>query len=239
MAYVTSVKHYTNACDKPDCLTLNSPARVFFRAGATTTDGQPFIDGTITNIAQRSDGGYDVSFRYVTATIRPGFIVTFPTAISSGNVCDPDCMSECSWLWKVQKVADGVNQAALINRSYLLINSATHLANATYYIPRMPFALGLNLTSVKLTCHKYDHGTSATFTLRYRTTADAATPDASLPICGVYSGNLDSQKPITISVPVIPYDAELVLTITGTTQSVYVNSTLGLTLELLGFMVAT
>ena len=237
MAYVTSVKHYTTACDLPKCMTVNSPARVFFRAGVMTTNGVPYIDGTIVSVVQRSDGGFDVGFQYVTATIPPGFVIVFPTAISSGNVCDPECMSECSLFWKIQKMIDGVNQAAIVNRSYLLVNSATHLANGTFYIPRMPFATGFNLTAAQLTCHFYDHGTSAAFTLRYRTTANAAVPDASLPICGFYSGNLDAQKPITISVPVIPYDAELVLVISGTTQSVYMNSTLGLTLELLGVIV--
>lgn len=237
MAYVTVVKSYTNACAKPATLTLNSNARVFFRSGVTTLNGQPYIDGTIVAVVQRSDGGYDVSFRYVTATIPPGFTVTFGTSISSGNVCDPDSLAECTWLWKTNQLIAGIDLNTLVDRLCSLVNNATHLSNATYYLPRIPFADGFHLTALKLSCHFYDSGTSATFTLRYRTPGNASTPDSSLPICATYAGNLSGQKAMTISVPIIPYDSELVLIISGTTQSVYANSTLGLTLDAIGYII--
>jgi len=237
MAFRTVVKHYTNECDLDDCLTVSSAARVFLKGGRTTTDGNPFIDGTVSALNQRSDGGYDLSFTYSEVTAPVGYIMVFPTASAAGNACDPDCMSECSWMWKVQKLIDGIDQNALIKESYQIVPQNTHLSNSTTYIPREIFATGFNLTAVKLTCHKYDSGTTAVFTLRYRTTANALVADSSLPVCASYTGNLSAQKGLTITVPVIPYDAELVLVISGTATTVYADSTLGLTLQTAGFIV--
>jgi hypothetical protein len=237
MANRTVVKHYTKACDLQACLTIGSQARAFFRGTQTTNTGSTFIDGTVSALSQRSDGGYDLSFTYPETTIPPGFVVLFPTSANPGNTVDPICLSEGSWMWAVNKMISTINQSSLISYRYGLINSATHLSNSTYYVPRVVFATGFHLTSVKLSCHKYDIGTSATFTMRYRTTANAAVPDSSLPVCATFTGTLSAQRAMTVTVPVIPYDAELVLVISGTTTSIYANSTLGLTLDTVGFIV--
>lgn len=237
MAYRTVVKHYVAACDLPSCLCLNSPARVFLKADRTTIDGKPFLDGTVSALSQRSDGGYDLSFTYSEVTAPPGFVALFPTASAGGNVCDPDCMDECSWMWKLQKMIDGIDQAALIKESYQIVPQDTHLSNSITYIPREIFATGFHLTQIALTCHTYDHGTSASFVLRYRVQSDTTTPDGSLPICAGYNGNLGTQKAMTIVQAVIPFNAELVLMISGTNTAVYDDSTLGLTLQTVGFIV--
>lgn len=237
MANRTVIKHFVAACDLQSCLTVSSPARVFFRGSQTTNTGASFIDGAVTALNQRSDGGYDLSFTYSEVTIPPGFIIVFPTASSPGNSLDPVCLSEGSWMWMLNKMIATIDQNSLISHRYNLVNSATHLANGTYYIPRVPFTTGFHLTSLRLSCHTYDSGTSATFTLRYRTPANALVADSSLPVCASFSGTLALQRAMSISVPVIPYDSELVVVISGTTTTVYDNSTLGLTLDTIGFIV--
>ncbi len=225
MASRTVVKHFIEACDLPSCLTNGSTATVFFKDGRLTTDVKPFIDGTITAITQTSSGGYDVSFTYNDATMP--FVIMFPTGSAAGNSCDPDCLTECSWVWKMRKsIPQSLIPLNLLVRAYQLYSFDAWVANGTFDLPRIPFDEGFRMTEVKLTCFTYDPSTTATIELK----VDGVT-------IASFSGSLLHCRGMNIAIRDIAHDKMPMVVITNVTSAVYDDAALGLVIEIVGTLI--
>lgn len=218
----TIIFHYSSVCEIPACMCVDAEVALMLRGTALTEDGKAYIAGTITAIDETATNAYDITIEYDDATL--GELV--PVFGVDGNVCDPICITECSWLWAVIRVSETVNNPPLINRHYTLYNSAQWVEDGTFDVPRIPFATGYRLSAVHLTCTTYDENTEIVAELRVGSTLIAS-----------YTGNLAAQVEMTIAVTDLDYDELPVLTISGTTNAIYEEAAKGLVLELLGIII--
>lgn len=101
MATATATKNYVSYCDALKGIVSGIDARVFFKDGVVNGDDQGWCDGTITSATLTASGGYTVVFQYDTDDVPASFVITFDSAISEGNSCDPESLAECSLMKKI------------------------------------------------------------------------------------------------------------------------------------------
>lgn len=220
---------YDEVCNMPECMCANCPIFIFLRNGALTSDGKPYIIGTITLINQLSTGGIEITFTYDDATLpvvgEDPIEITFGV---DGTACDPDCGSDCSWLVKMLAVLDTAAISGLQNRHYILFPEGEPVEDGTFQLPRIPFSPGgLRLTTVRITCFDYNANTQGTFNLKVGATIIAS-----------FTGTLAEQRVLALvpGLETIAYDAKPVLECIDVEQVVYEAFALGLVVELIGVL---
>lgn len=210
------------------------PIFLFLRDDLLTSEGKPYIIGTITLIEQLSTGAVEVTFTYDDSTLptegegedEAPIEITFG---EDGTVCDPDCGVECSWMAKVLSLINSATVSGLQNRHYILYAENQNVENGVFSIPRIPFPTGLQLTSVKLSCFTYNENTQGNFQIKVDGVGIAA-----------FSGTLAEQRAMTVApgLEIIDYDKMPILECTDVEQVVYGEFALGLVLELIGVIPA-
>lgn len=225
----TAEKHYLALCDMPQCMCVGCTVFIFFKDPDLSTDGLPYIMGTVTAIEELTSGGVDVTIQYDDATLPvtdPEFEVIFPGVAEEGTVCDPDCGGVCDWVTKVKRMIESALPGGLINRHYQLYTSEEDVANGVFLLPRIPFVPGYRLTDVRITCFTYDLNTSATFELKVGASVKAN-----------FTGTLAQQRQLAILDSDLDNDELPELHITGLTNNVYGLAAAGLVIELIGIIV--
>lgn len=218
---------FASLCDKPACMCEGSTVWMFLRGTTLMTDGKPAVEGQVASIVQNEDGSVAVEITYNDSTLPEGFTVIAPTTDDDGTVCPPDCISECSWLWKAKKLVSSGSETSILNRTYQLAESDEHIADGTWDLPRIPFDRGLRLSDVKLTCSRYDEHTSATITVKLNEAIVAS-----------YSGILGAAQSLHIFIQDLDLDDQLQVIISNTAADVYEDGALGPVIELVGVLPA-
>jgi hypothetical protein len=226
MALQIITKHYANPCDKPDCICEDAEVALFFRGETLTTDGKAFFVGTISTVTALTTGGVDVVIAYDDATLPAEFTVILDDGLDLGTVCDPDCYSEGSWVWKTSKMIGAGQNPAIISRPHVIYLNTQHVANNVFDLPRIPFSQGMRLTSVKITCNRYDANTTLVAKLKLGSTVIAQ-----------FTGSLAQMRAMTISVTDLVADVKPTLHIESVASTIYDDSSLGLVLELIGILI--
>lgn len=231
MAIKTAVKHYEAQCDMPSCICVDGPVVMFLKDDRLTTDGKPYLPGTVTVINILTTGGVDVTVQYDDTTLPlvdgDPILIVFPVS-EDATACDPDCSDECDWFTKVRRMLDAEGTGGLLNRWYIAYLSNQDVANGSFDIPRIPFEPGFRLTDLRLTCSTYDINTTGTFRIKVGATTVAE-----------FIGNLAQQRQMTILVPDLLNDEMPELHITGVANGVYGLAAAGLVVEFIGIIIPT
>lgn len=226
---LTATKHYEALCDMPSCICVDCEVYLFINRtlDLLTTDGKPYIIGTVISITEVPSGGLDVVISYDDSTLPENpatgetLVVTFPTGAQDGTVCDPACKTGCDWVTLMLSIVG--NAVGVINKEYLIYAFNQHVVDGASYLPRICFPNGFLLTDVRISCTTYDINTTADFTLKIGSTTIAS-----------YSGNLSAQKQFTLLQPLMGYDELPDFRIDNLTNGVYGDFAEGLVLELIG-----
>lgn len=221
----TVTKHYTEACDMPQCMCEGCDVYLFLRGELLTADGLPFLMGTVVSITDAVSGGIDVAINYsdITAPVTdPEFVGSFAPD-EDPTLCDPDCAGECDWVTKVKRMLESSLPGGLFLLQYAIYDIDDDVANGIFPIPRIPFVPGFRLTDVRITCHEYDINTLATFRLKVGSTVKAQ-----------ITQDLRKQRVLTIVSADCLNDVLPELHITGLTNTAYGHAAKGLVLHLFG-----
>lgn len=225
----TGVKHYDKLCDMPACMCVGCPVYIFLRGGLNTTDGLPYLMGTVQSIVDVVTGGVDVTITYDDTTAPasdPAFEMTF-SPDEDPSVCDPDCAGECDWLTKVKRMMESSLNGGSFLLQYAIYDIDADVANGIFPVPRIPLDPGFRLTDVRLTCYEYDINTELTAQLKVGATVKAQ----------YNAGNLAMQRQLTIVDADCLNDELPELHITGLLNTAYGLSAKGLVLHLQGIQV--
>ena len=229
MALQQSTITYAELCDMPACICEDAEVVFFLKGGLLTTDGLPYVAGTVVSVTQLSTGAVEVVIQYDDSTLPEvegePLEVIFPGAAVEGTVCAPDCAGECDWMGKVLAVQEAADPNTLFHLERQIYAPANYVADGTFVTPRMALSPGLRLSAVKLTCDTYDAGTTLTLNVKVGST-----------IIAQYVGNLSAQKSATILVTDILNDQKPVVEFTGTAYVNYATAAKGLFVTLLGVL---
>lgn len=223
MALQTVTKTYANVCSKPDCIQEGATVAFFFRDDALGPGNLPYIEGQVTSVVENAAGAIDVIFSYNDTYMPDGVELTLDLPGNPGTVCDPDCFTEGSWLWKVAKFQERSLNPSIISRPQAVYAPDEHVVNNTFHLARIPFVDGLRLQAIKLTCDRYDANTTITATLKIGLTSIAT-----------FTGTLASIRGMTLLATDLAYDQLPVLQLTSVSSVIYADGALGLVVEMIG-----
>lgn len=232
MAQQTVEVHYAEACDMPQCMCEGCTVRIFLRGELLTTDGLPYIDAVVESIEDAASGGKDITLTYDDATLPldAGDPIELVFEGEGATACLPDCLEECDWVWKTQRMIESALPGGLFYLQYRIFEIDEDVANGTFYLPRISFDPGFRLTDVRLTCHEYDINTELAAELRVGATVKAQYGTGPV-------GNLGQQRQMTIVSADCLNDVLPALHITGLTNTSYGLSAKGLVLHIRGIKI--